>query len=87
MVAFSKEKTEKPDENADNEHNPNEPGYYSQWFEKHKNEQGIIPDGLTAQWFAHDRIQAPQPEGASPILSIENLASTTTQQGGAPAQF
>jgi hypothetical protein len=69
-------------EEADNEHDPNEPGYYPQWFEKHKNEQGIIPDGLTAQWYAHDRAQAPQAEGESPILSIENLATTTTQQGG-----
>ncbi len=79
VTAFSKEKMEEED---DQERNPNEPGYYPQWFEKHKNEQGIIPDGLTAQWFAHDRSQAPQPEGASPILSIENLAATTTQQGG-----
>ncbi len=67
---------------TDNEHNPNEPGYYPQWFEKHKNEQGIIPDGLTAKWYAHDLAQAPKPEGESPILSIENLATTTTQQGG-----
>ncbi len=66
----------------DAEHNPNEPGYYPQWFEKHKNEQGIIPEGLTAKWFAHDRAKPPQPEGETPILSIENLATTTTQQGG-----
>jgi hypothetical protein len=64
------------------EHAPNDPGYYPQWFEKHKNEQGVIPDGLNALWYAHDRAQAPQPEGESPILSIENLATTTTQQGG-----
>ena len=76
-IVFSKEKMEENDE-----HDPTEPGYYPQWFEKHKNEQGVISDGLTAQWFAHDRAQAPQPEGASPILSIENLATTTTQQGG-----
>ena len=86
ITAFSKEKTEKNaaelKNGEDDEHNPNEPGYYPQWFEKHKNEQGIVPDGLTGQWFAHDQLQAPQPEGASPILSIENLAATTTQQAG-----
>ena len=76
--AFSKEKT------AENvpKRTSTEPGYYPQWFEKHKNEQGIVPDGLTGQWFAHDQLQAQQPEGASPILSIENLAATTTQQAG-----
>ncbi len=60
---------------------PTEPGYFPQWFEKHKNEQGVIPDGLTAKWYAHDQAQAPQPEGESPILSIENLAKTTLQAG------
>jgi photosystem II stability/assembly factor-like uncharacterized protein len=76
-----KEDTEKLTD-KDVEHNPDEPGYYPQWFEKHKNEQGIIPEGLTAKWFAHDQAKAPQAEGLSPILSIENLAATTTQQAG-----
>jgi photosystem II stability/assembly factor-like uncharacterized protein len=67
---------------TDNEHSPTEPGYFPQWFEKHKNEQGIIPDGLTAKWYAHDLAQPPQREGETPILSIENLAATTTQQAG-----
>ncbi len=81
VMAFSKEKTEKNAEKR-HKHNPAEPGYYPQWFEKHKNEQGIVPEGLTGQWFAHDQTQTPQPEGLSPILSIENLAATTTQQAG-----
>ena len=60
-----------------------EPGYGKQWFEKHKNEQGIIPQGLPEKWYAHDlqRFQTAQPEGVSPIATVENLA-TTTQQGG-----
>jgi photosystem II stability/assembly factor-like uncharacterized protein len=74
--------SQKESEKIESEHEPNEPGYYPQWFEKHKNEQGIIPEGLTAQWYAHDHAQKPQPEGESPILSIENLAATTTLQGG-----
>jgi Secretion system C-terminal sorting domain len=67
---------------TDDEHSQTEPGYYPQWFEKHKNEQGIIPDGLTAKWYAHDLAQPPKPEGETPILSIENLAAATTQQAG-----
>ncbi|MDZ7878754.1 MAG: T9SS type A sorting domain-containing protein [Saprospiraceae bacterium] len=66
----------------DGEHNPSEPSYYPQWFEKHKNEQGIIPEGLNEQWYAHDLVKPLPPEGESPILSIENLAMTTTAQGG-----
>ena len=76
----AKEKQETAEEEAA-EHNPNDPGYYPQWFEKHKNEQGIIPDGLNGQWYEND-LKHPQKEGETPILSIENLATTTTQQGG-----
>lgn len=74
-----------PEKNSNQEaeeHDPSEPGYYTQWFEKHKNEQGVIPEGLTAKWYAHDLKQSPQPEGLSPILSIENMAAATTPQGG-----
>ena len=74
--------TTKTEKKEQAEHNPNEPGYYPQWFEKHKNEQGVIPDGLSGQWYTHDLAQPPQPEGESPILSIENLATATTPQGG-----
>ena len=77
----NQEENGKNGKNEASEHNPNEPGYYAQWFEKHKNEQGIIPDGLNGQWYAHD-LTRPQKEGETPILSIENLATTTTQQGG-----
>jgi photosystem II stability/assembly factor-like uncharacterized protein len=75
-------KIEKNEQAKQAERNPQEPGYYRQWFEKHKNEQGVIPDGLSGQWYAHDLAQAPQPEGESSILSIENLAATTTMQAG-----
>ncbi|MEM9022597.1 MAG: hypothetical protein AAGB22_02560, partial [Bacteroidota bacterium] len=31
-----------------------DPGWFQQWFDMRKNEQGIIPRGLHAQWAAHD---------------------------------
>ena len=36
------EERQKREEAARGEH----PGYFKQWFEKHKNADGIIPDGL-----------------------------------------
>jgi hypothetical protein len=59
-----------------------EPGYYQQWFEKHKNEEGIVPDDLTDQWFDHDRVRMGAVQrGTSPIQTVEQ-ASPTTKQGG-----
>ncbi len=59
-----------------------EPGYYQQWFEKHKNEEGIVPDDLTDQWFEHDRVRmGVVARGTSPIQTVEQ-ASPSTKQGG-----
>lgn len=59
-----------------------EPGYYQQWFEKHKNEQGIVPDDLTEQWFAHDQAHLQvAARGTSPIQSVTQSAPTTKQGG------
>ncbi|MEM9024260.1 MAG: hypothetical protein AAGB22_10990, partial [Bacteroidota bacterium] len=34
------------------------PGFYKQWFDMRKNEDGIIPYGLYAEWAAHDAQQS-----------------------------
>ena len=61
---------------------PNEPGYYQQWFNDHKNEQGIIPEGMTERWFQHDLTRAiRQSEGESPITVVEQSAPTSKQGG------
>lgn len=59
------------------------PGYYKQWFEKHKNADGIIPDGLPLQWYDHDlaKFAQPQPESESAITGVEQLAPTAPQGG------
>ncbi|MGD1846656.1 MAG: T9SS type A sorting domain-containing protein [Salibacteraceae bacterium] len=31
-----------------------DPGWFQQWFDQRKNEQGVIPRGLYAQWAQHD---------------------------------
>ncbi len=69
-------------ESEDTEHSGN-PGYFKQWFEKHKNADGIIPDGLHQQWYNHDlaKFALPQAESESAIVSVEQLGATSPQGG------
>jgi Secretion system C-terminal sorting domain len=60
-----------------------EPGYYKQWFEKHKTLEGTIPDGLTERWYKHDQAHFlnQRPEGNSPVANAELLAPNTRMGG------
>jgi hypothetical protein len=59
------------------------PGYFTQWFEEHKNEQGIIPEGLHQAWYAHDlaQLSQAQAENETPVVAVEQLAPTVMQGG------
>ena len=59
------------------------PGYFKQWFEKHKNADGLIPDGLQLQWYDNDlnKFAQPRPESESAITGVEQLAPTAPQGG------
>lgn len=58
-------------------------GYYKQWFEHHKNENGEIPTGLPQKWYAYDLAEQSRlsSRGASPISSVEQLVSESTAGG------
>ncbi len=70
------------EEQEDADHAGN-PGYFKQWFEKHKNEDGIIPDGLQLKWYDHDleKFAQPQPENESAIVGVEQLGALSPQGG------
>lgn len=70
------------EEQEDAEHAGN-PGYFKQWFEKHKNADGIIPDGLHQKWYDHDlaKFALPQPESESAIVGVEQLGASSPQGG------
>jgi Secretion system C-terminal sorting domain len=74
--------TNQNNEVEDAEHAGN-PGYFKQWFEKHKNADGIIPDGLPLKWYDHDlaKFALPQAESESAIVSVEQLGATSPQGG------
>lgn len=59
-----------------------DPGYHEQWFNDHKNEQGIVPDDLIEQWYAHDQaIITSERGGNSPIATVDNLGTNDAQGG------
>jgi hypothetical protein len=70
------------EEDEDARH-PASPGYFKQWFEKHKNAEGIIPSGLHLKWYERDlaKFALPQPETESAIVSVEQLAPNSPQGG------
>lgn len=70
------------DEKREAKH-PASPGYFKQWFEKHKNAEGIIPDGQHLKWYERDlaKFALPQPETESAITGVEQLAPTSPQGG------
>ena len=49
-----------------------DPGWHQQWFDQRKNEQGIIPRGLYAQWHAHDM----QHSVGSRSSALSNISET-----------
>jgi hypothetical protein len=59
------------------------PGYFEQWFNDHKNSEGIIPYGLSDIWYKHDLsvLGQARTEGESTIASVEQLAPTVQQAG------
>jgi hypothetical protein len=78
----SKEKQEEKEEAEEAEHREH-PGYFKQWFEKHKNADGIIPDGLPVKWYDHDlaKFALPQRETESAIVGVEQIAPNAPQGG------
>jgi photosystem II stability/assembly factor-like uncharacterized protein len=57
------------------------PGYHEQWFERHKNDAGIIPSGMQAQWLAHDRLLASRFSKAGNVIdTVESFGPFN--QGG-----
>ena len=59
-------------------YNGTHPGYYAQWFEEKKNEQGIIPTGLYNQWAAHDRVSSMRRSGETPFDTLWELGPRST---------
>jgi photosystem II stability/assembly factor-like uncharacterized protein len=58
------------------------PNYYKQWFEEHKNEQGMIPEGLAQSWAEHDRLnQKLERSGFSVISKTTNLGAQDVHGG------
>lgn len=53
------------------------PDYFKQWFEMKKDENGQIPSGMHARWYAHDQMKAA--ENTNKVLV--NPISTTTFLG------
>lgn len=82
QMAHKSSLTHQKSEHEDAEHSGN-PGYFNQWFEKHKNADGIIPDGLPLKWYEHDlaKFALPQAESESAIVSVEQLGATSPQGG------
>ena len=81
-IAHKSSLSEQKKEYEDGDHGGH-PGYFTQWFEKHKNADGIIPDGLPLQWYEHDlaKFALPQVESESAIVSVEQLGATSPQGG------
>ena len=48
--ADSNQSVQSLEEERENQH----PGFYEEWFELKKNEEGIIPNGLLTKWHQHD---------------------------------
>ena len=75
---FFKESEE--DEKLEKKENPL---YYQQWFDEHKNENGEIPFGLTDEWAAYDKklLERGKERDASFITTVTNLASSSNHGG------
>ena len=54
-------------------YNGTNPGYYKQWFEEKKNENGVIPTGLRVKWAAFDRVSAMRRGSETPFDTLWEL--------------
>lgn len=74
---FKEEGDEKQAEKKEN------PLYYQQWFDEHKNEEGIIPLGMTDEWVSYDKkiFERASERGESSISTVTNLASSGIHGG------
>lgn len=57
-------------------------GYYKQWFNEHKNEQGVIPEGVREQWVAFDKAQYSEDRGGNTAVSKATNLGTAFAHGG-----
>ena len=58
-------------------------GFEQQWYERHKDEKGEIPENIMNKWQAHDILafKNAQTRGVSPITAIQQLAPDVPQGG------
>lgn len=54
-------------------YNGTNPGYYKQWFEEKKNDNGVIPKGLRGKWAAFDRVSAMRRGSETPFDTLWEL--------------
>ena len=54
-------------------YNGTHPGYYKQWFEEKKNENGVIPTGLHGKWAAFDKASAMRRGSETPFDTLWEL--------------
>jgi photosystem II stability/assembly factor-like uncharacterized protein len=54
------------------------PGYFAQWFEEKKNEDGIIPTWLAAGWERADKMKARLRTGRNPFDTVYELGPNNT---------
>jgi photosystem II stability/assembly factor-like uncharacterized protein len=75
---FFKEKEERAQEEK-----KENPLYYQQWFNEHKNEKSEIPLGMTDEWAAYDKkiFERGSERGESNIKTVTNLANTGNHGG------
>jgi hypothetical protein len=59
------------------------PNYYTQWFNEHKNEKGEIPVELCDKWYEQDQklFKNQGERGTSVIAKVENLANQSSHGG------
>jgi photosystem II stability/assembly factor-like uncharacterized protein len=83
ILGFAQNMPNEPKSSSDKPMPSEHPGYFDQWFERHKNAEGFVPTDLPQKWYAHDleKSNIPQPEGESVINTIEQLAANGAQGG------
>lgn len=57
-------------------------GYYQQWFKEHKNEQGVIPEGVREKWVEFDKAQISSDRGGNSLISKTTNLGASSLHGG-----
>jgi photosystem II stability/assembly factor-like uncharacterized protein len=57
-------------------------GYYKQWFNEHKNEQGIIPQDVREQWQTFDQAQTTMDRGGTTVVAKATNLGASASHGG-----